>query len=97
MKLIQETTMGLISNLSINSTNVSTLGSFSKLAYTLLAILVCAQTIFQAANGHGIMVDPVARNSLWRIDGSAPKNYDDTELFCGGIGVSIPGERSSPR
>lgn len=40
------------------------------------------------ASAHGTLVDPVSRNSLWRIDNSAPVNYNDIELFCGGIGVS---------
>lgn len=40
------------------------------------------------AAAHGTMVDPVSRNSLWRVDSSAPVNYNDIELFCGGIGVS---------
>lgn len=38
---------------------------------------------------HGTMIDPVSRNSLWRIDATAPVNYNDIELFCGGIGVSV--------
>lgn len=36
---------------------------------------------------HGTLVDPVSRNSLWRVDKTAPVNYNDIELFCGGIGV----------
>lgn len=36
---------------------------------------------------HGTMIDPVSRNSLWRVDKTAPINYNDIEMFCGGIGV----------
>jgi hypothetical protein len=36
---------------------------------------------------HGTLLDPISRNSLWRVDFKAPKNYNDIEMFCGGIGV----------
>lgn len=51
---------------------------------TLTLILVCPTDL---AKAHGTMVDPVSRNSLWRVDKTAPVNYNDIELFCGGIGV----------
>lgn len=41
----------------------------------------------EPAEAHGTVVDPVSRNSLWRVDKTAPVNYNDIELFCGGIGV----------
>lgn len=37
--------------------------------------------------GHGMLLDPVARGSRWRYDASAPVNYDDNQLFCGGFSV----------
>lgn len=40
------------------------------------------------SEAHGTMIDPVSRNSLWRVDNSAPINYNDIELFCGGLGVT---------
>lgn len=55
------------------------------------ASLVSILFTFQASNlvnAHGTMIDPVSRNSLWRVDKSVPVNYNDIELFCGGIGVS---------
>lgn len=53
-------------------------------------IVIYVQNFSQLqVEAHGTMVDPVSRNSLWRLDGSAPVNYNDIELFCGGIGVSI--------
>lgn len=45
-------------------------------------------TVIKLTDAHGTMVDPVSRNSLWRVDSSAPVNYNDIELFCGGIGVT---------
>nr|CAI5847827.1 unnamed protein product [Callosobruchus analis] len=36
---------------------------------------------------HGMMLQPVSRSSRWRFDPTAPKNYDDNQLFCGGFYV----------
>lgn len=52
-------------------------------------VLVIIAQFLNSVRAHGTMIDPVSRNSLWRIDGSAPINYNDIELFCGGIGVSL--------
>ena len=32
------------------------------------------------------MMDPPARNSMWRLGYSNPTNYNDNEVFCGGFG-----------
>ncbi|CAD7093332.1 unnamed protein product [Hermetia illucens] len=37
------------------------------------------------AFGHGMMIEPVGRQSRWRVDDTAPVNTNDNELFCGGI------------
>ncbi|XP_015518735.1 uncharacterized protein LOC107223546 [Neodiprion lecontei] len=34
--------------------------------------------------GHGMLVDPVNRSSMWRKGYSTPINYNDNENFCGG-------------
>merc|ERR1712121_6983 len=36
-------------------------------------------------SGHGYMVSPPARNSMWRYGFPNPPNYTDNQLFCGGI------------
>ncbi|XP_014208992.1 uncharacterized protein LOC106639749 [Copidosoma floridanum] len=38
-------------------------------------------------NAHGKLVDPVSRSSAWRKLSGAPKNYNDNQLFCGGMGT----------
>lgn len=53
-------------------------------------LLVATQLVSRYVEAHGTIVDPVSRNSLWRVDHTAPVNYNDIEMFCGGIGVSIP-------
>lgn len=39
-------------------------------------------------NGYGRLMDPIARNYLWRIDSSYPRNEKDYEMHCGGFTVS---------
>lgn len=43
---------------------------------------------FKLADCHGRLLEPPARNTLWRFGYKALANYNDNELFCGGIGVS---------
>lgn len=37
--------------------------------------------------GHGMVIDPVNRASRWRFNLSAPTNYEDSGLWCGGFQV----------
>lgn len=56
----------------------------------LLVLLVVHCLLFQQVYGHGYMIDPPARNSIWRVmRDRIPQdkiNYTDNELFCGGRG-----------
>ncbi|KAF2898910.1 hypothetical protein ILUMI_07266, partial [Ignelater luminosus] len=45
-------------------------------------ILVVLQILH--VKGHGRLMDPPARNSMWRFGFPNPVNYNDNELFCGG-------------
>ncbi|KAJ8686474.1 hypothetical protein QAD02_022268 [Eretmocerus hayati] len=36
---------------------------------------------------HGRLMDPPARNSMWRFGFPNPVNYNDNELYCGGYSV----------
>ncbi|XP_066988123.1 uncharacterized protein [Macrobrachium rosenbergii] len=46
----------------------------------LAAFLVCV-------HGHGRLMDPPARNAMWRFGYPNPVNYNDNELYCGGFVV----------
>lgn len=35
-------------------------------------------------SGHGRLMDPPARNTMWRFGFPNPVNYNDNELYCGG-------------
>lgn len=59
------------------------MGSF-KLIFTIFASV----SAFEKVSGHGMMLDPPNRSSLWRYDPTAPINYNDNEVFCGGFGVT---------
>lgn len=39
-------------------------------------------------HGHGMLMDPISRGSRWRRDPTAPHDYDDNALYCGGFQVN---------
>lgn len=39
--------------------------------------------------GHGMMLNPPQRSSMFRFGFPVPPNYDDNGLNCGGFGVSF--------
>ncbi|XP_067013072.1 uncharacterized protein [Anabrus simplex] len=50
--------------------------------------LLIIQALRQAGvEGHARLMDPPARNSMWRLGFPNPVDYDDNELFCGGYAV----------
>ncbi|XP_064486170.1 uncharacterized protein LOC135398715 [Ornithodoros turicata] len=50
-----------------------------------LATLCAFTWLIQSVEGHGRVIEPPARNVLWRFGYDAPQNFEDSELFCGGI------------
>ncbi|KAF2895498.1 hypothetical protein ILUMI_10677, partial [Ignelater luminosus] len=57
--------------------------SLRKFVFAILASAI----VFEGVSGHGMMLDPPNRSSLWRYDPTAPINYNDNEVFCGGFGT----------
>lgn len=47
---------------------------------SLVAVLCIGSVV-----GHGYLLEPIQRGSRWRENASAPENYNDNELFCGGF------------
>uniref|UniRef100_A0A1B0GLY6 Uncharacterized protein n=2 Tax=Phlebotomus papatasi TaxID=29031 RepID=A0A1B0GLY6_PHLPP len=41
----------------------------------------------ELVSSHGRLMDPPARNAMWRFGYPNPVNYNDNELFCGGYAV----------
>ncbi|GAB1605791.1 uncharacterized protein LOC115222289 [Argonauta hians] len=48
----------------------------------LVLSIICA--LIPQAVCHGRLMDPPARNSMWRFGFPNPINYNDNELYCGG-------------
>ncbi|XP_076266066.1 uncharacterized protein LOC143199828 [Rhynchophorus ferrugineus] len=54
----------------------------------LLQCLICfCLGLVDYVAGHGRLMDPPARNSMWRFGFPNPVNYNDNELYCGGYSV----------
>ncbi|XP_017771238.1 PREDICTED: uncharacterized protein LOC108558737 [Nicrophorus vespilloides] len=51
------------------------------------AIALMCVFLAKESAGHGMLLDPPNRSSLWRFDDEAPINYNDNENFCGGANV----------
>lgn len=47
-------------------------------------VAVCVG-LLASVQGHGRLWDPPSRASMWRLGFKTPKNYNDNELFCGGM------------
>ena len=51
--------------------------------HVLFAFATC--WLVDVITGHGRLIDPPARNSMWRYNFPNPPNYNDNELNCGGF------------
>ncbi|EDW81638.1 uncharacterized protein Dwil_GK12182 [Drosophila willistoni] len=51
----------------------------------LLSLALVLAIGLQQIDAHGMMLSPPSRSSRWRYDGAAPQNWNDNELFCGGL------------
>ena len=54
---------------------------------SLLVVLIALSV--ERVIGHGRMIKPPQRSSAWRFGFDNPTNYDDEQLWCGGLGVSL--------
>jgi Lytic polysaccharide mono-oxygenase, cellulose-degrading len=50
-------------------------------------LLSCFCYLIVKVNSHGRLMEPPARNAMWRFGYPNPINYNDNELFCGGYAV----------
>jgi len=60
------------------------------ISVAILALAVGIQ-LFGSAEGHGRLMNPPSRSTIWRFQEFAHlnpvANYNDNELFCGGFAV----------
>lgn len=52
---------------------------------TLWCCLLLTAVSWDAASGHGRLIEPPSRASAWRFSFDTPHNYNDHELYCGGF------------
>lgn len=57
--------------------------------YPVFAVLPLCLIQAPGVTGHGRLVDPPSRSSMWRYGFKNPPNYDDNQLYCGGVQVNI--------
>ncbi|KAK7003047.1 hypothetical protein BgiMline_004473 [Biomphalaria glabrata] len=43
--------------------------------------------VFSKVSGHGRLVEPPSRATMWRFGFKTLPNYDDNQLFCGGVSI----------
>lgn len=55
------------------------------LATMLLELCLGLWALMEVVQGHGSMIDPPARNVMWRFGFNNPVNFDFDENFCGGV------------
>lgn len=48
-------------------------------------LFICSILWLPLISGHGRLIDPPSRSSMWRLGFDNPRNYNDMELFCGGF------------
>lgn len=51
--------------------------------FSRVLCVVCCWVI--SVHGHGRLLEPPARSSMWRLGFNTPKNYNDNQLNCGGF------------
>ena len=52
-----------------------------------LSVVVLMTVMLRCVSGHGRLVEPPSRSSMWRYGFNTPHNYDDNGLNCGGLNV----------
>lgn len=57
------------------------------ITFNLILVIVIV-TLTSNVAGHGMLLDPPGRSSMWRAGFPTPTNYNDNSLFCGGFSVS---------
>lgn len=55
--------------------------------YFRLVIWLISVVLVSHVTGHGRLIEPPSRSSMWRIKFNNPINYQDNELFCGGRSI----------
>ncbi|GFQ64704.1 chitin-binding type-4 domain-containing protein [Trichonephila clavata] len=57
------------------------------LLYSPIIVIVIFAHLSSHVSGHGRLIEPPSRSSMWRFGFKTKPNYNDNELFCGGYTV----------
>ncbi|XP_061188639.1 uncharacterized protein LOC133196797 [Saccostrea echinata] len=52
-----------------------------------MIVLTLLASLLSKCEPHGYMFEPAQRSSIWRFDKTAPHNFNDMSLYCGGYKV----------
>lgn len=52
-----------------------------------LVMFTVLETMTPKVKGHGRLLEPPSRASMWRLGYGTPVDYHDNQLFCGGFAV----------
>jgi len=55
------------------------------MSYFILAVLLAI--LPSVVEGHGRLIEPAGRSTMWRYGFNTPVNFNDNQLFCGGFNV----------
>ena len=55
--------------------------------HIILGLLTLA-CLSASVAGHGRLIEPPSRSSMWRYGFDTEPNYQDNQLYCGGFTVS---------
>ena len=55
--------------------------------FSITVLITFAATTWTLVHGHGRLIEPPSRSSMWRFGFKNPTNYNDNALFCGGKSV----------
>nr|CAD7456808.1 unnamed protein product [Timema tahoe] len=85
---IAQSSACLFTDLEVPGGGARMLSTESWRGTAITAWVLLVQALRQAGvEGHGRLMDPPSRNSMWRFGFPNPVNYNDNELFCGGYAV----------
>ncbi|OWF51842.1 hypothetical protein KP79_PYT05652 [Mizuhopecten yessoensis] len=58
-----------------------------KMRLKILVFNILLSCALDSVYGHGRLIDPPSRSTMWRYGFSNPPNYNDNQLYCGGLQV----------
>lgn len=53
----------------------------------ILVLAIGTACLVEVVTGHGRLIEPPGRSSMWRYGYRNPPNYNDNQLYCGGVQI----------